>query len=542
MATQSIAQIATDNNFSILLAAVGLIDANTDADLAGALSSPGSLTVFAPTNAAFGALATDLGFTGDASDEAAVTTFLVDNVPVETLRAVVEYHVLGTVERAEDIAAASELTTLNGLTITPDLPTLVDNEPDAIDPSLVDTNIEATNGVVHVIDRVLLPVDLPQISTGSFTDLVIATSGASGFDTNGADFDLLREALVATGLDQTLDMDSLDLTVFAPTDAAFVSLSQTLGYGGSDEAGALSYLLDALNLLNGGNGAGPLLETVLKYHVSGESLQASQVLESTTIETLADVDIGVNGTTLEDADPDLTDPSLIATDIQATNGVLHVIDEVLIPADLLQSNGANDVDFVIAGDGRNFIFTGRDNDLIDAGGGRDLVFSGSGNDLVLGGRGRDIVFGGSGDDTIKGEWGHDKLLGNFGDDDISGGSGRDHIFGGLGDDILAGDGAADRLFGGWGDDTLEGGRGRDVLSGGWGDDVFVFGADFGRDLVNDFRIGHDQIDLSALGTSWDSVEHQIHGNGRNTRIELDEGTIILRGVNDAHLDEDDFIF
>ena len=520
----TIAQIASGDDFSILLGAVRAIDtALPGANLEATLSNPGDLTVFAPTNAAFAALAVDNGYTGDTADANAVLGFLAGAFPIETLRDVVLYHVLPGAKSAADIAANPVLTTALGPTITADLPTLVDNEPDLIDPSLVATDITADNGIVHVIDRVLLPVDLPGNDAPTITEIAVASG--PGFDNNSADFDILREAVIAADLAGALGDPNADLTVFAPTDAAFVGTAQALGFSGTDEGEAFAYIVDAARLLSGGADPIPLIKNILLYHVAPESLQASQVLALEQIPTLLGANIGRDGTSLVDADPDLPNPSLIATDIQAGNGVVHVIDGVLLPIDILPSTGANDVDFVIGDDGRDVIRTGRDNDLIDAKGGNDFISSGRDNDLVLAGDGRDFVNAGRGDDTVKGEGGNDLIFGRAGDDDLSGGAGRDLLFGGRGNDTIAVGSGNDRAFGGSGDDT------------------FVFAQNEGHNVILDFdRRGDDKIDLSAFGfESYAEVEANFHGRFFGGLINLDGTEIFLVGRGTHTLTEDDFI-
>ena len=504
----TIADIAVGNeNFNILVNALTFVDAELPGtNLINTLSDPASdLTVFAPSDAAFAQLAADLGYAGDPLDETAVTTFLAENAGAETIRDIILYHVSPGAQTAADIAANGTVATLFGPTITADLPTLVDQDPDVIDPSLVATDIMADNGIVHVIDRVLLPVDLPGNDAPTITEIVAASGNE--FDDNPADFDILLKAVQTAGLADTLNDPNVDLTVFAPTDAAFVGLAQTLGFTGEDEADAWGYLVEALTLLGGGDPV-PLLTEILTYHVAGESLQASQVLSAEAITTLQGGELGVDGTSLVDADPDVADPNLIATDIQAANGVVHVLDGVLLPADLLPSDGSNDVDFVIGTDGRDFITTGADNDLISGGRKGDFIASGSGDDLVLAGAGRDIVHAGRGDDTIDGGKGRDLILGNAGDDVINGGAGRDKIFGGS------------------------------------GADTFVFEQGGGRDRIFDFRDGEDVIDLTSFGFSgFDDLEHAIRGNSHRTVINLgDHDRIVLVGVDEHKIDESDFIF
>lgn len=520
----SITDIAsTNSDFSTLVSVLQYIDGNIPgSDLVGTLSNPGTYTVFAPTNSAFAKLAADLGYAGD-TDEASVITFLT-GLGAPTLQQVVLYHVSGAVLSSTQIAAGTSVNTLQGEVIdTTELPTLGDLEPDIINPSLVATDIPADNGVVHVIDRVLLPIDLAGNDAPSITEVVL-NSGV-GFDSNGGDFDMLREAVVAAGLADTLNDPTADLTVFAPTDSAFVGLSQALGYQGSDESGAFSYLVDALRLLNSGNDPIELLATVLAYHVVPSSLQASQIIAQGSVTTLAGNDLSLNGLALVDAEPDIADPNIILTDIQASNGIIHALDGVLLPVNLLQSDGSADVDFVIGNDDRDRISTGRDNDLIDAQGGNDKVFAGSGNDLVLAGDGRDLIVAGRGDDIVKGEDGNDRLLGESGNDILEGGMGRDTIFGGSGND------------------TIIGGAGDDYIYVGSGQDVLVYGVGDGHDRVFGFRSGSDKLDISGLGyETFDEIEDMISGNFFGSELDFGDVEITLIGTRASSLDAGDFIF
>lgn len=504
----TIAAIATgDHRFNILVNALQYVDAQlTGSNLVATLADASTdLTVFAPTDAAFGRLAQDLGFAGDATDEAAVTGFLVGALSAETIRDVILYHVSGGGKTLAEVAALSSVDTLNGATFAPDGVTLVDQEPDLINPSLVQTDIHADNGVVHVIDRVLLPFDVPGNDAPTIAGIV-AASGS--YDGNGQDFDLLLNAAVAADLVGALGDPAADLTAFAPNDAAFLNLARTLGFSGSDESAAFGYLVEALTLLSGGGDPIPLLKNILLYHVAPESLQSSQVLSASAIPTLLGASLGVDGASLVDAEPDLANPTIVAVDIQAANGVVHVIDNVLLPADLLQSDGSNDVDFVIASDRSNLIATGRDSDLIDANGGNDIVLAGRGADVVLGGTGSDKLFGHRGNDVLRGE---------------SGG---------------------DFLFGGKGEDVIDGGAGNDYLNGGYGMDTFVFAEGSGRDLVTGFRPGHDVIDVSGHGIeSFAQLDDLISSRLGVTRIDFGDGDVVsLVGVSARNLDASDFIF
>ena len=535
----TIAEIASgDENFQILVAALGFIDSELDAGLVDTLSDPlQDLTVFAPTDAAFGALAADLGFDGDASDEDAVTTFLV-GLGAETLATVVSYHVSAGAKTAADIAGLDTIETLGGETIVPALPRLIDNEPDLLDPAVSTADLAADNGIIHVIDRVLLPIDLPDNDVPTLAGTLVAVSGDDGPDTDPGDFDLLIAALGAAGLVEALDDPAADFTAFAPTDAAFAGLAGALGFDGdaTDEAGALGFALDALTLLSRGGDPIPLLTDVLLYHVAPESLISEQVLGATEIPTLLGAPIGVSGTFLVDGDPDLPNPGIVDVDIQTANGIAHVIDGVLIPVDLLPSAGADDVDFIVAGDEDDTIDTGADRDFVDGNGGDDEIDGGGQLDVLLGGEGDDDIDGGAFRDFISGDEGNDTLDGGNGRDTIKGSHGADEIDGGAKGDILRGGGGDDSIEGGAGDDVVFGGKGDDDLEGGAGDDRFVFRGSVGDDVIDDFGAG-DLIDLTGfafpavVGVKEDLVEDV-----------LEDGILVLATgtVTFANIDDDDF--
>ncbi|MCV3274020.1 fasciclin domain-containing protein [Roseobacter sinensis] len=477
-----------------------LVQALTAANLVDAVRNSDDITVFAPTDAAFTALAVDLGFAGDTSDEGAVFGFIAsalaglapDGDPIPLLTDILLYHVSPGAKTAAEVDAADQVTTLlNGATFGTEGTELVDNEPDVANPSIVGPDVNAANGTIQVIDRVLLPIDIPgneppEPELPTLAGIVAASGGT--FDQDDTDFDVLLTAVQTAGLVGALDDPEADLTVFAPNDAAFVALSQALGFEGSDEGEAFAYLVEALTLLGGGDPI-PLLTEVLTYHVAPEALGSEQVLAADQIATLQGGQLGVAGTSLVDADPDVPNPTLIATDIAASNGIAHVLDGVLLPADLLQSDGSNDVDFIIDDDTASFIRTGRDNDLVDGNGGNDKIALGTGNDVGFGGDGHDIILGGRGMDT---------------------------------------------LTGGLGDDTLFGGRDADI---------FVFNTGDGHDRIVRFEDGLDLIDLS--GTAFESfadLEGAIKQKGNRAEIKLgDDQSILVQGAR-LDLSEDDFLF
>jgi uncharacterized surface protein with fasciclin (FAS1) repeats len=486
---------AGSDDFNILVKALGA------ANLVEAVQNSNDITVFAPTDAAFTQLAVDLGFTGDDADEDAVFGFIAgalaglapDGDPIPLLADILLYHVSPGAKSAEEVDASDQIATLlAGATFGSDGTELVDNEPDVANPNIVIPDLAASNGTIQVIDRVLLPLDIPGNTPEptpeplpTLTEIVAASGGV--FDQDDSDFDLLLNAVTTAGLADALNAPDANLTVFAPTDAAFVGLSQTLGFHGTDEGEAFAYLVEALTLLSGGGDPIPLLTEILTYHVAPEARDSTAVLSSDGIVTLQGGTLTVDGTSLVDADPDIANPNLIATDIAASNGIAHVLDGVLLPADLLQSDGSAKVNFVIDDDSGSRIRVGRDNDFVDGNGGNDAIFLGRGDDIALGGAGNDIIKGGRGDDRI------------------------------------------------------DGGEGTDYLFGGRGDDTFVFRSGDGVDYIHRFEDGKDLIDLSGtLATGFDDLH--ITQKGRVTVVDVGEDqSIILRG-NHINLDVDDFIF
>jgi uncharacterized surface protein with fasciclin (FAS1) repeats len=162
---------------------------------------------------------------------------------------------------------------------------------------------------------------------------VVAASGA-GFDDHGGDFDILLAAAGAAGLVDALGDREASLTVFAPTDDAFVSLAGRLGFHGGDEGEAFEFIIGALTELGGGDPI-PLLTDVLSYHVVDGALTLGELQAQGQVETLLeDATLGVAGRRLIDAEPDLGNARIVAEDIQTGNGVIHAVNQVLLPLDL----------------------------------------------------------------------------------------------------------------------------------------------------------------------------------------------------------------
>ncbi len=271
-APQTIVDIAVaDGRFTTLVAAVqaaGLVDA---------LSADGPLTVFAPTDDAFAAL-----------PEGTVEALLAD---IPTLTNILLYHVVEGKVMAADVVGLTSATTLLGEDVT------VTVEGDTVkinDATVIITDIEASNGVIHVIDTVLLP---PQKPSADIVDTAIADGR----------FTTLVTALEAAGLVDALKAEG-PFTVFAPTDDAFAALP----------AGTIEALLADI----------PTLSNILLYHVVEGKVMAADVVGLASATTLLgeDVTVTVEGDTVK-----INDATVIITDIETTNGVIHVIDAVLLP-------------------------------------------------------------------------------------------------------------------------------------------------------------------------------------------------------------------
>ena len=265
-----------------------LLEAVRAAGLEGTLRGSGPFTLFAPTNAAFVALLTELGTTKDAvfGDTALLT-------------AVLTTHVLGAEVRSAGVPVGQAVTTLQGGIVKP---VAVGGGLGLVDgrnrtANVIAADIRCSNGVIHKIDRVLLPADKDIVQTA------IATP----------QFSILVEAVVAAGLVDALSAPG-PLTVFAPTDDAFAALLTELGITKD------ALLADTA-----------LLTAVLTYHVVDGRVLASGVPIGADITTLQ------GGTFSVDADLAITDgrdrmASIVATDVLASNGVIHVIDRVILPA------------------------------------------------------------------------------------------------------------------------------------------------------------------------------------------------------------------
>ncbi len=264
-----------------------LVEAVVAAGLADTLDGPDQFTVFAPTNDAFAALLAELGVTKDE---------LLNDKPL--LTAVLQYHVLSGVVRSTDVQLGKAITPLAGGIFKIDAPAGVLTATDGRNRTarVTQTDIEASNGVIHVLDRVILPANL---------DIVETALG-------NPDFSLLVEAVVAADLADTLKGPG-PFTVFAPTNAAFAALLAELGVSKDD------LFADKA-----------LLTKVLTYHVLAGRVLKADVPVGSPIPTVQGDTFTVDSS-LMITDKNARMAAIVATDVFATNGVIHVIDKVILP-------------------------------------------------------------------------------------------------------------------------------------------------------------------------------------------------------------------
>ena len=267
--------IVNSDDHTLLEAAVGA------AGLVDALSGEGPFTVFAPTDDAIVALTEALEITAE------------ELLALPNLGDILQYHVVGAAAYAGDLSDGQMIETLAGEDVT------VSITADGVfinNAQVTVADIAADNGVVHVIDAVLLP---PAPQTNTVVDIIV----------NSEDHTLLEAAVGAAGLVDALSGEG-PFTVFAPTDEAIVALTEALE-------------ITAEQLL-----ALPNLGDILQYHVVGASAYAADLSDGQMIETLVGEDVTVSIT----ADGVfINNAQVTVADIAADNGVVHVIDAVLLP-------------------------------------------------------------------------------------------------------------------------------------------------------------------------------------------------------------------
>ncbi len=282
-ADKTVAQIAADDGqFTMLVAALDRVGLTSTLDDENA-----SFTVFAPTDAAFTALGVDLSTLSDAQ-----------------LTEILLYHVLGAQVESKDLpegktyATSATATGPGGTQLSILIEKTTAGTVSVNGAANVTTaDVIGKNGVIHVIDAVLLPLDVVGHATANddFSQLVSALGGASG--------DLVT-ALSADG----------PFTVFAPLNSAFEAIASTVAGLTADQ-----------------------LATVLTYHVvTNANVRSSTLTDGMQVTTLngESFTVNISGSVVTITDAKGNTADVLLTDVQATNGVIHVLGDVLLPENI----------------------------------------------------------------------------------------------------------------------------------------------------------------------------------------------------------------
>ncbi len=272
---KNLVQVAAEaGQFQTLLAAAKA------ADLVETLSGKGPFTVFAPTDAAFEKL----------GKKTIAELLKPENKP--KLAAILTYHVVGSKLPAAKVTGEKSLMSLQGSPLAIEV---MDGKVRIGGANVVTTDVMASNGIIHVIDTVLMPPAAP--------NLVEAATKAGTFGT-------LLKAAVAAGLADTLAKGG-PFTVFAPTDAAFAKLGDAT-------------IADLLLPANKDKLAG-----ILKHHIVAGEVKAAQAVGLKEAKALDGtmLNLHYDGKVLM-----VGGSKVVATDVMASNGVIHVVDAVILPA------------------------------------------------------------------------------------------------------------------------------------------------------------------------------------------------------------------
>jgi uncharacterized surface protein with fasciclin (FAS1) repeats len=313
-ATDIVDTAVAAGNFTTLAAALQA------ADLVTTLKGEGPFTVFAPTDEAFAKL------------PAGTVENLLKPENKAQLVAILTYHVVPGRVLAADVVGMTSAKTVQGEDIT----IKVDGSTVMVDGAKVTgTDILASNGVIHVIDSVIMPPTMSAGAAMTTTETMTATEAMTATDAmtgtmemtataemttsniisvalGAGNFNTLAAALTAADLVSTLQGEG-PFTVFAPTDEAFAKLP----------AGTVEDLLKPENKAN--------LIKVLTYHVVPGRVTAADVANLTSAKTVEGQDITIK---VEGGKVMINGATVTAADIMASNGVIHVIDTVILPPDM----------------------------------------------------------------------------------------------------------------------------------------------------------------------------------------------------------------
>ena len=275
-----------------------LVQALTKANLSSTLRGTGPFTVFAPTNAAFTAFLQVYGFAN------------LDAVPVATLKEILLNHVVSGAVQSTALTTGYIKTLGKGAASSTNTLSMFVNTMGGVRlngvSSVTTPNIIASNGVIHIVDSV---IGLPTIVTH-------ATANTAAFSTLVS---LLDRSTMGQPNFVTILGGAGPFTVFAPTNTAFTNLNTELAPGGTASVSPAN------------------ITKVLQYHVAGGNLLAASLTTGQVVTTFAPLTVStfqtfaVNLTPARITDVRARVSNITVTDVQCANGVIHVLDRVLLP-------------------------------------------------------------------------------------------------------------------------------------------------------------------------------------------------------------------
>ena len=281
-----------------------LVAAVKAAGLVETLKGPGPFTVFAPSDDAFAKI----------PEEKLEDLLKPENK--EVLTSILTYHVVGSATvMASEVVTLPSVKTVNGQEATI---LVMDGKVKINDANVIATDIECTNGVIHVIDSVLMPKKMSNESGSASKESGSASKEAGSMtkkpdivDTavSAGNFNTLVAAVKAAGLVETLKSEG-PFTVFAPSDDAFAKVP----------AETLQELLKPENKEK--------LTSILTYHVVSGKVMAADVVELESAKTVNGQEVAIKAA---DGKVTVDGANVVATDIECGNGVIHVIDAVIMP-------------------------------------------------------------------------------------------------------------------------------------------------------------------------------------------------------------------
>lgn len=270
-----------------------LVTAVKAAGLVETLKGKGPFTVFAPTDDAFAKL-----------PEGTIASLLKPENK-DQLVSILTYHVVPGAVKAADVVKLNSAKTVQGQSVA----ISTEGGVRINDANVVKTDIECANGIIHVIDSVILPGEEEAVEEAPAPPAPPQQNDIVDTAVNAGSFKTLVAAVQAAGLVDTLKGEG-PFTVFAPTDEAFSKLP----------AGTVEDLLKPENK--------DKLVSVLTYHVVPGKVLAADVVNLKTAPTVngKEAPVTVGGGKVQ-----IGNANVIKTDISCSNGVIHVIDAVILP-------------------------------------------------------------------------------------------------------------------------------------------------------------------------------------------------------------------